>query len=200
MESLVKPLNKEHYIKAVNIFAEAFEDDPLFLFSFPGSEQRRRLTRIMYEFVVFDMVPNLNLVMKGALIDNSLAGCIIYSTPESHPWSERMKEPLLRMRKKANDERIDIIGEYARLPKYDPEALHFYGNELAVGRTFRKLGIGKKLNDTMVYDCKNHPEAKGIVIDTANENNVARYEKWGWELKASGNFYSIKYFVFWIDC
>ena len=133
------------------------------------------------------------MIIKGAFIKNNLAGCIIYSTPESHAWSEIMNEPLMKMREKANDERIDIIGEYARLDKYGPGVKHFYGNELAVSKKYRKLGLGKMLNDCMVNDCRNHPEARGIVIDTANEINVATYKKWGWELKVTGYFHNIKF-------
>jgi len=43
------------------------------------------------------------------------------------------------------------------------------------------------------------PEAKGIMIDTANENNVKLYEKWGWELKAEVKFYELKKYFLWKD-
>jgi hypothetical protein len=198
LKTVIKSLNPESFREAAEIYTEAFYLDPLFVFAFPGQEQRMRLTRVMYEFVVFDMVPILNLTIKGAFVNDKLAGCVIYTTPESSEWDEKMNEALDKMRVRANDEKINFIGEYARLEKFSPGVEHFYGNELAVGSGFRKRGIGKMLNDTMVEECKNHFSAKGIVIDTANENNVSTYLKWGWQLKKTGVFHNIKYFAFWL--
>lgn len=198
METVIKSLKPEHFPDAVNIYSDVFTSDPLFIFAFPDTVTRKRLTKDMYEFVVFDMVTKLNLTITGAFSGDNLAGCVIYTTPDSHNWTESMNESVARMSEKANNERISIIGEFARLNKYSPGVEHFYGNELAVSLNFRRRGIGKLLNDSMVDDCKKHHSAKGIVIDTANENNVPTYIKWGWQLKKTGTFYEIKYFAFWL--
>jgi len=198
MEAIVKPLKAEHYPEAVDLYTEAFSADPLFIFAFPEKAQRLRLTRIMYEFVVYEMVTKLDLVLKGAFIGNTLTGCVIYTTPDSSGWNDSMNEAIDKMRKKARDERINLIGEYARLNKYSTDVEHFYGNELAVGADYRMHGIGKLLNDSMVDECMKHRSARGIIIDTANEKNVKTYLKWGWQLKTSGMFYDIKYFAFWL--
>jgi ribosomal protein S18 acetylase RimI-like enzyme len=196
MEIIIKEIREELKKKAVEIFTEAFIDDPLFILAFPESESRKRLTKIMYEFVVNDMVPELNLQMKGAFAENVLVGCMIYRTPESLQWNDKLNYEIDKMREKANDKRIDMIGEYARLEGYDPVDEHFYGNELAVGKKYRKSGIGKALCEYLILDCKKHPKAKGILIDTANENNIILYEKWGWVLKKTVKFYTImKYFM-----
>ncbi len=197
MKIEIKKIPKEHITEAVDIFTGAFIDDPLFKFAFPELNQRKRLTKVMYEFVVYDMVPQLNLMMIGAYVDDILAGCEIYTTPEANEWDERMNVSLKKMRAKANDDAINLIGEYARLKKYDPGVVHFYGNEIAVKGEFRKKGIGKALADNMIKECKNHTTAQGIIIDTANENNIKLYEKWGWVLKGVYNFYTIKSFAFW---
>jgi GNAT superfamily N-acetyltransferase len=197
MNTVIKEIPEEMRSEAVEIFAQAFMDDPLYLFAFPEVEQRRRLTKIMYEFVVYDMVSKLNLVLKGAFVENKLAGCMIYTTPDSNQWDDTMNEAIMKMREKANDKRIDIIGEYAMLKKYEPGVEYFYGNELAVRNEYRRHGIGKRLVESLIADCHNNPIAKGILIDTANINNVTLYEKWGWKLKASLDFYSIKVYSMW---
>ena len=193
----IKHIPESLYPEAVEIFTQGFIDDPLFLFAFPEEEQRKRLTNIMYEFVVYDLVPKLNLTMKGAFIYDSLAGCIIYTTPDAQEWNEAMNIALRNMRDKANDERINIIGEYARLKKYDPGVPHFYGNEISVKKEFRRQGIGIALAEDMIRECKTHPTAKGIVIDTANPDNILLYKKWGFELKATIDFYNIKSYAMW---
>ena len=197
MEIILRNIPKERINEAINIFTEAFYDDPLFVFAFPEEEVRKIQTRIMYEFVVLDMVPKLNLSLKGAFINDELAGVTVYTTPESHEWGGQMMDALAKMREKANNGRMNIIGEFARLGGFEPDCIYFYGNELSVSKDFRKHGIGKALNKHLIDECKKHPTAKGILIDTANENNVKLYKKWGWELKAAADFYEIKKYFLW---
>jgi GNAT superfamily N-acetyltransferase len=182
---------------AVDLFAEAFAGDPLFVFAFPDEDVRKIQTRVMYEFVVLTMVPMLNLAMKGAFDEECLAGCMIYSTPERKGWGENIIDALDRMRKKSNDERINLIGGFAVLEGFTPGVPYFYGNELAVKKEYRNKGIGKALCDFLTDECRRHPLAEGIAIDTANESNVKLYEKWGWELKAVKDFYTIKKYFMW---
>jgi GNAT superfamily N-acetyltransferase len=183
--------------EAVGIFTEAFTDDPLFKFAFPETEEREKLTKLMYEFVVMDMVPELNLTIKGVYKENKLAGCIIYTTPKSDQWSNKMMGAVSKMREKADNPRINLIGEFAMLDKYEPGVKYCYGNELAVKKDYRRKGIADKLIKTMINDCKSYPEVKGILIDTANKENITLYEKWGWELKQTTDFYSIKKYFMW---
>ncbi|RPI19868.1 MAG: N-acetyltransferase [Ignavibacteriae bacterium] len=199
MEIVIKDIPADKINDAISIFAEAFFDDPLFVFAFSEDEIRKRQTRIMYEFVVNDMVPKLNLTLKGAFANNELAGVTIYTTPDSYEWGEQMIESITKMREKANDSRMNYIGEFARLGGYEPDGEYLYGNELAVSKNFRKHGIGRTLNKFLINECNKFPEAQGILIDTANENNVKLYEKWGWELKAAVDFYQIKKYFLWKD-
>lgn len=189
------PVNK--HAEAVEIFTEAFINDDLFMFAFPEKEQRKRLTKIMYGFVVYDLVPKLNLTIKGAYINNVLAGCIIYTTPDANEWGEQMYEPLQRMREKAGDDRIKLIGEFAMLHGYEPEGKYYYGNELAVRKDFRNKGIGKALVKYMIDESGKSKEANGILIDTANLNNVKMYRRWGFELMEIKDFYELKKYFLW---
>jgi ribosomal protein S18 acetylase RimI-like enzyme len=182
---------------AVEIFTDAFSGDPLFKFAFPEFKQRKRLTKIMYEFVVYDMVPMLDLTIKGATENDELAGCIIYTSPDSIPWSDSMTGSLERMRAKASDEKINLIGQFAMLGGYKPKAPYLYVNELAVKKKFRRLGFGKALINNIIEISETHSAAKGILIDTAKENNLAIYEKFGWVLKSTIPFYDINKFFLW---
>ena len=53
MEILIKPIPEKYLNESVKIFTNAFINDPLFLFAFPEIDERKRLTQIMYEFVVY---------------------------------------------------------------------------------------------------------------------------------------------------
>jgi GNAT superfamily N-acetyltransferase len=194
---LIKDIPEIQYREAVDIFSEAFYDDELFVFAFPEPAQRNRLTEIMYEFVVYVMVPMLNLKLKGAYVKDKLAGCVIYTTPDADNWGEQMMDSIQKMREKANDERINLIGEFARLGGYEPEGIYYYGNELAVKKEYRGRGIGKALVYSIIDDCRNSDECRGILIDTANPDNIEMYKRWGFELKETKDFYKIKKYFMW---
>ncbi len=182
---------------AVEIFAGAFVNDPLFIFAFADKEQRLKLTRIMYEFVVYDMAPELNLAFKGVFSNTELAGCMIFSTPESAGWNDTMNDSLDRMRAKAADENINLIGEFAMLRGFRPDGEHFYGNELAVKEKFRGMGLGTALLKYLIDSSESHPGSRGILIDTANRHNIKLYEKHGWELRDKVPFYNMNKYFLW---
>lgn len=185
--------------EAIELLDQSFADDPLYKFLFPDGHKRIELTKLMYEFVVREMVPGLNLTMKGAFTDdNKLLGCMIYTTLNSTDWNEKLTNAAIEMRKKADDKRMELIGEYASLcSDYRPKIKHYYGNELAVRREYRNRGIAKQLVYTMIEDFENNPDAEIIAIDTTNEKNVPLYQKWGWKLNARFNFYDLKIFSMW---
>lgn len=195
----IDKIENELQTDAIKLFSQAFVDDPLYKFVFPDEHRRTELTKLMYEFVVREMVPGLNLTMKGAFTDdNKLIGCMIYTNLKSTDWNEKLTNAAIEMRKKAHDKRMELIGEYAsKCSEYRPEVKHYYGNELAVRKEYRKQGIAKLLVFNMIEDFQNNPEAELIAIDTTNEKNVPLYQKWGWKLNASFDFYDIKVFSMW---
>lgn len=198
MNIQIADIGSDRTDEAIEVFTEAFAGDPLFMFAFPEEGTRKKQTRIMYEFVVLDMVSLLNLRLLGAFSDsNALTGCMIYSTPERKEWGKHMDSAILKMREKSNNSRIGLIGEFAMMEGYDPGKPLFYGNELAIRSEYRRQGIGKALTNYLICECKRHPAAEGILIDSANTNNVKLYEKWGWELKQARDFYSIKKYFMW---
>lgn len=189
-------LEPEYFPAAIEIFADAFRDDPLFMMAFPESAERIRCTKIMYEFVVNSMVLILKLHILGAFESGGLVGCMIYSGTESKLWSDEMNNALDEMRTKANNASINLIGEFARVEGYEPAVRYIYGNELAVKYAFRGRGIGAELCNELVKICDEDMNAEGILIDTANGKNLKLYSSLGWELKQTLPFYDImKYFL-----
>ena len=103
-------LKSEHFTEAAHIFSDAFSDDPLFVMAFPDENMRKIQTGVMYEFVVYEMVPRLNLKLAGLFDAGVLTGCMIYTTPESQEWNDDMNIVVEKMREISGNDRIRMIG------------------------------------------------------------------------------------------
>lgn len=193
MNFSIKSVSSFHNEEAVKIFTAAFVSDPLHIFAFPEEIERERITKLVYELVVLSILPEMNLKMHGAFVDDKLAGALIYTTPESnHNWSDKLDFAVNEMRRKANNERIKFIGEYAMTSgKYRPEVPHFYLNELAVNPEMQGRGIGTKLMLSVEPECLKHPTAKGTALDTTNIRNVNLYKRLGYEVVQEFEFYEL---------
>ncbi|MFA5404945.1 MAG: GNAT family N-acetyltransferase [Ignavibacteria bacterium] len=186
---------------AINIFTDAFVNDTLFLFSFPDEKQRRILTRIMYEFVIYDIVPLMNLKLKGLFIKNKLVSVCTYTTPESKTvWTNKLEKAVNNMREKADDKSISLIGEYSMKSRiHKIEKPHFYFNELAVSPAEQGKGYGKKMFEYIEAQCLKHPTAQGIYLDTPNPKNVKIYKHLGYKVVSKFKFYELTGYIMYKD-
>lgn len=193
MNIKIKNLNSSYHKKAVEIFSKAFVNDPLHLFAFPDDKERKRITKLIYELVLLTIVPEIKLKMKGAFVNDKLVGALIYTPPERKwIWSDKLDKAVKVMRKKAKDERIRLIGEYAMTSgKYKQKKPHFYLNELAVLPEMQGNGIGTKLMLSVEPECKKHPTANGTALDTTNIRNVNLYKRIGYKLRRKFEFYDL---------
>jgi GNAT superfamily N-acetyltransferase len=189
----IRNIEKSEIESAINIFTEGFLEEPLHIFAFPDIEKRKRLTRLVYELVVHHIIPEMRMEMKGAFVDGKLAGVIDYTPPNTNAvWTDSLEIAVEDMRKKANDESINIISEYAmKCGSVKPEDSHFYLNDVAVLRTYRGKGIGKKLFEYVENECKRSTVAKCTALDATNQKNVSLYESWGYKVFMEIAFYDI---------
>jgi GNAT superfamily N-acetyltransferase len=178
---------------AVKIFADAFVNDTLFIFAFPDKKKRNRLTKIMYEFVVYKLVPLMKLKLKGLFVKGKLVSVCTYTTPESKTdWTEELAASVNKMRRRANDDSIRLIGEYSmKSRKFKTDTPHFYFNELAVAPKEQGNGYGKKMFKFVESECLKHPSAKGVWLDTPNPDNVKIYKHLGYKVKHRFKFYTL---------
>lgn len=193
MDIKIKNLNKFYYKNAVSIFTDAFVSDPLHLFSFPDEKDRIRITKLVYELVILSIVPEIKLKMKGAFVNNKLAGAIIYTPPVCKwRWNDILDLAVKEMRRKAKNENIRFIGEYAMTSgKFKPKKPHIYLNELAVSPQMQGKGIGTKLMLLVEQELKKYPEAIGLALDTTNIRNVNLYKKIGYKVVRKFDFYGL---------
>ncbi len=186
---LIRSLEAEDFKNAVDIFTEGFIEDPLHLLLFPEYKERARVTRCIYEMMVYDIVPGLNIQLKGLHYKNQIAGCLIYTRPDAKVWTEKMNEAVKRMRIKANNPDVKHIGKYAmKTALYKPEEKHIYLNELTVKKQYRQKGLARMLLESAEEDAVMFPDIKKIVLDTTNILNVEIYKKIGYNVFHEFNF------------
>jgi len=180
----IKSIKSVDFENAIDIFTEAFINDPLFIFAFPDLENRKRLTRIMYEFVVLELVPEMKLKLIGLFENEKPVSAGTYTTPESTTgWTDKLDKAVKEMWIKANDNSIRLIGEYSMESKnFNLKEPHFYFNELAVLPKEQGKGHGKAMFKYVESKCLKHPSAKGIALDTPNPENVKIYKHLGYKV------------------
>ncbi|MBN1633664.1 MAG: GNAT family N-acetyltransferase [Ignavibacteria bacterium] len=181
------------FSEAVNIYTNAFIDDPLHLFAFPDLNERIRITKLIYEFVVGHIVQVMNLSFIGIFVNNILAGVMTYTTPKSKIWSDELDNAVLKMRENAGNESVNLIGEFSGLTmKHRPKEPHYYLNDLAVAKEYRRRGYAKVLMEYAENECFLNPFTNVTALDTTNSYNARLYEKYGYYVNTEYDFMGIK--------
>ena len=193
----IKTLSNAEFKCAVKIFTDAFANDTLFLFAFPQEKQRYRLTKIMYEFVVYEIVPLMNLKLKGLYDGGKLVSVCTFTTPESKTaWTEELAAAVDRMWKRAKNDSIKLIGDYSmKSRKFRINIPHIYFNELAVAPKQQGKGYGRKMFEYVGAQCRKHPAAGEVWLDTPNPKNVRIYKHLGYSVKHRFKFHNLTGYV-----
>ena len=190
---LVRKIPEEDFKAAIDIYTEAFADDPLHIYLFPEEEERLRITELFYEMMVNEFVDGLNLQFVGAYENDALTAALIYARPDSTEWNEDMMNVVMEMRREANNDKVNYVGEYTqKASNFKPKEKHFYLNELAVGKKYRRKGFAKMLIEYAEKDAKNFPAAKIMGLDTSNKVNVDIYRKLKFNIYKEFPFQSLK--------
>ncbi len=211
---IISPLNQTDFTKAVDIFTEGFSKDPLHLFAFPEEKERIRITKIIYEFMVYDLVPLMKLKIIGAYSINEpegvnppradapasaraysineLVGVLIYTPLEHGDWCGELNRAVENMRSRAANENIALIGQYSmEAMKHHPPEPHYYMNELSVRESFRGRGIGSALLLEAEKEARRNPLVRCVLLDTTNPHNVTTYQKIGYEVRETYPFFTL---------
>ena len=193
---IIKNITQEHYKEAIEIFTEGFSDDPLHIILFPDYKERVKVTRCIYEMMVYDIVPGLNLQLKGLFVNDVLSACLIYTRPDSFDWNDSLMEVVMRMRLKADNPKVNEIGEYAiKVGQIKPQEKHIYLNELSVKKLYRRKGFAKMLIENAEMDVDKFPEVQIIALDTTNTLNVEIYKKIGYNVSIVFHFSGLKCYL-----
>lgn len=192
----VRKILEADFNAAIEVYTEAFTEDPLHVYLFPEVEERKRITRLFYEMMVNEFVYGLNLQFRGVYEDNILTAALIYSRPDSNEWNEDMMNIVMEMRSKAKNEKVNFVSEYTmKANNFKPREKHIYLNELAVAKKHRGKGFAKLLITNAVTDAVNFPEVKIMGLDTSNKANVDIYRKIGFNIYKEFPFRGLKGYV-----
>jgi len=196
MDEIVRKIPDEDFKSAIEIYTEAFTDDPLHVYLFPETEERIRITRLFYKMMVNEFVYGLNLQLRGVYENDVLTAALIYARPDTYEWNEDMMNVVMEMRHEAKNDKVNYVSEYTmKANNFKPREKHFYLNELAVGKTHRKKGYARMLIEYAEADAKNFPEAKIMGLDTSNRINVDIYRKLKFNIYKEFPFRSLKGYV-----
>ncbi|HPS65277.1 MAG TPA: GNAT family N-acetyltransferase [Ignavibacteria bacterium] len=192
------PLEQTDFKKAVEIYTEGFSKDPLHLYAFPDERERIRITKIIYEFMVFDLVPLMKLKITGAYLNDELAGVLIYTPLEHGDWCGELNRAVENMRSRAANENVKFIGEYSmEAMRHHPKEPHYYMNELSVSEKFRGRGIGSALLLGAEDEARKNPLVRFVLLDTTNPKNVSTYQKIGYEVRKTYPFHTLTSYSMW---
>jgi ribosomal protein S18 acetylase RimI-like enzyme len=193
---IVKKITEEDFKAAIEIYTEAFTNDPLHVYLFPELEERIRITRLFYEMVVNEFVYGMNLQFRGVYENNKLAAALIYTRPDSTEWDEEMMNIVIEMRRAAKNDKVNFVSEYTmKASNFKPREKHFYLNELAVRKKHRGKGFARMLIAEAEYGAVNFPEVKIMGLDTSNKTNVDIYKRIGFSVYKEFPFRTLKGYV-----
>lgn len=193
MTVVIKQLRKRDYSIALEIFTEGFLEEPLHILAFPDLKTRICCTRLVYELILYHLLSGLNMKAAGGYDGGKLVGVLDYTPPARHAvWTPALDNAVKEMRRKAGTESIDIIGEYARkIGAIRPDEPHFYLNDIAVLKSYRGKGIGRKLFEYVERQCLRNSATVCTALDATNLKNVELYKSWGYEVFKKIKFRSL---------
>jgi ribosomal protein S18 acetylase RimI-like enzyme len=195
---IIEPLKKEDSAKAVEIYTEGFSKDPLHLFAFPDEAERIRITKVIYSFMVYELVPLMGLKIIGAYLNDELAGVLIYTPLDSKEWNDEMNKAAVKMQRAAENENVKLIGEFSmEAMKRHPSEPHYYMNELSVSEKYRRRGIGCGLLLDAEKEARLNPLVRFVLLDTTNPKNVNTYRKIGYEVRETYPFHTLTSYSMW---
>lgn len=178
----IEPTTDEAAI--VHLLTSAFADDPgmRHLCQHEHSGYHARLSGWFRAMVRLQMANHQPLL--AAIHDNEMVMCAILTAPQT------TLKPLSLMRwMGATLSHVGIQGlgrtlHHLRLiSQYQPTAPHFRMEFIAVAPAHQGKGYARILLDALHTRAKQHPDAIGIWLETANPANIPLYERFGYAVE-----------------
>ncbi|MGX5843325.1 GNAT family N-acetyltransferase [Mesorhizobium sp. ArgA1] len=167
---------------AADCLAAAFADDPQMAFFFSGDPAQRQ--GLVTEFFSILMAARLALGMPVLLLksEGRVLGAVMGYDVRRPGWLPAHQErwALLQQRQASmasRFEKADAISE-----KYKPQAPHFYLGVLGVHPSMQGKGAGGALIRAYCDLAERDTASTGTFLETAQRNNLAFYERCGFQL------------------
>lgn len=192
-KSGIRPLgysDKDAFCKVMTL---AFQDDPLFVRTFPEAKTRAQQLRNLHTFI-FDKGKLFEEQIMGYFSDHQLKGVYVLQTP--HPvslWQNlRLALRSSRLPLQLPWSSLKFLNDYMRLiTALRPDSPHYYLNMIAVHPLAQGQGIAKVMLEHILHIVDTDPKAPCIQLDTSNPDNPAFYQHFGFQLKTVRNLQGV---------
>jgi GNAT superfamily N-acetyltransferase len=173
----IRPLVREEYDAAAEIFADAFLDDPGWVAVGPDSARRRRSNLSRYHRRALDVIDRYGGPIYGAFADEQLAGVAATFAAGLYPppaWTLVYFVPGFLLA--GPGPIVRALRFSAIQEKGHPHDKHVYLWFLAVDPKRQRGGVGRALLARVYADA-----TAPVYLDTANPANVPYYASNGFE-------------------
>ncbi|WP_416148972.1 GNAT family N-acetyltransferase [Salipaludibacillus sp. HK11] len=179
-----KQINEAH----ISLLSRAFEKDPLFVFLFSNRKNKEQ-PKILIRFII-----RRNRLLNGLILTDDVkkpSYVAIIDRPSN------LRNISIKAKIKLN---IDMLLLVFKLPfhtlryltKYQkvtstiaPNEAHYYLTMIGVEPSYQKTGTGKKVLREIHEIAKSSQPSYTIALDTENPQNVAYYQRLGYELRGT---------------
>lgn len=188
---LIRDLRAGDRADFIEVMAQAFETDPLFLkaFGLRGEGGRGRRVTSFLSFM-FDMNRLMRGTPRGVFLGGRLTACALLEPPLS-PFASTLGAFASALRFLPVAFRLPgngtaFLNSYTqRTRAAAPRRAHGYLVMVGVRPQAQGQGLGRRLVEDAIARTRADLRATGIALDTENEANVRLYERWGFRKTAS---------------
>lgn len=188
----VRDLRRGERREAIDLIAEAFAEDPLFVTSFGSVRGDATAARRTRRFVAFMFAANrvFGGCARAVHRDGRLLGVALIEPPYGRiSRTVRMTLAAVRFLPVALTLPRGVSARLNRLEvacrRRAPEEPHHYLSMVGVRAEARGSGVGRLLIEDVIAIAQAHPTSVGIALDTENPRNVGLYEHLGFRVRGA---------------
>lgn len=181
MMSEVERLGPADALEVVDVFCDAFADYPVMRYVLDGDPGLEELVTLFVMARAYRREPLL-----GVRGDEGLQAAAILSDPRdpsNPPELEALRERTWASLGPAARARYETFG--AAAGPFVPEVPHLHLNMIGVRRASQGRGLAGRLLDAVHTRSELDPTSEGVSLSTEVEENVALYERFGYEVVGS---------------
>ncbi|HYP60987.1 MAG TPA: GNAT family N-acetyltransferase [Thermomicrobiales bacterium] len=184
----VVPMRADQRERAAEVFARAFLSDPAMVATFPDSDERTRVMRVMGNWNIRLGETFGEVFVTAGEVDGVLT---LFSSEREEELEEQIFDTYGSMPDEMGPEaweRNEAMGRLWEIPHEAMKAAvaepHWYLDLLAVDPDRQGMGIGSTL--LQVVNARSDADGRPCALFTFTERNVGLYQRHGYEIVAEG--------------
>jgi ribosomal protein S18 acetylase RimI-like enzyme len=180
----IVPMTTDRLDSAGQVFASSHADYPPWRYVYPDARQRERAQRVFFEATVRDALPFG--AVDAAVADGQVLGIAVWLPPGRVPWSLSRKLrviPAMLRVLGVSPRRFHLFaGMGANAERFHPDYPHWNLETLGIREQAQGRGIGSRLMGPGL--ARADDTSLPCYLTTAKEQNLAFYERFGFEVTA----------------